>query len=664
MSRGRRETEDNEEETLKKQSLGDIQRAHDDSPWDLSVQERFAFELDLDLAGTRRTDVICPKPQDQNSEKKTLYDSQSRIAGPELTTSSFEALYRPANNFLTVFSDIEDKKKRIQNMAAGFINRGCKARAQPVAPLATSLRLPKWSEEVDTIPRLQTLLRDNQATSGASHVYKDKLHWYSLTGANSPRKQTPISAFTGDLNPMYYIHGGVGKLVAQQLQDEAKIRVGKNGLQTVDHLQSEHGREESVDSTKECRKYSEFMEDIEMERLDMELNLIPLSIEQQMEKCNVKIIILHPLEPIKTEDETEPCPFDPEVWNQEVEEIKNVGGLHSFTSLSKFVDLHSFMKSSDEVKPCEKPSNQPARTRSKNAKPQGQQLYFLSDDGTTKPSVTIQQIKNQPKKVTEKTRGMKDVLCPKNCFTTAQTTSPRLRNTKESIHRKKSAQELKSRSITNRPKSKMSNTTLLRLTGKALLRSETKIVNEGGPASGQNPQPSIPSPKLAFSISDTKGPSTVLSAQHEVKPGAETSPFINSEEQLDDRPPKLSTQDLEAHETSVQILEAASIPTPSPTPINSLPLSSFTSSFYISSSIENNQSMEDEKMEELLEHISNMSPVDSVPSLQNDHTFGGENLELDEQMPPDTTVPHEIVETKRSNVSLSDNENEGNKRNF
>ncbi|XP_038650365.1 uncharacterized protein LOC119964664 isoform X2 [Scyliorhinus canicula] len=552
--------------------------------------------------------------------------------------------------------------ERIQNMAAVFINRGCKARAQPVTPLAKPLRLPKWSEEVETIPHLRTLLRDNQATSGASHVYKDKLHWYSLTGTNSPREQTPISAFTGDLDAMYYIHGGVGKLVAQQLQDEAKIRVGKNGLQTVDPLQSEHGREESVDSTKECRKCSEFMEDIEMERLDMESNLIPLSMEQQMEKCNVKIIILHPQEPIKTEDESEPCPFDPEVWNQRVEEIKNVGGLHSFTSLSKFVDLHSFMKSSDEVKPCEKPSKQPARTRSKNAKLQGQQLYFLSDDGTTKPSVTIQQIKSQPtKKVTEKTRGMKDVLCHQNCFTTAQTTSSRLRNTKESFHHKKLAQELKSISITNQAKSKMSNTTLLRLTGKALLRSETKVVNEGRRASGQSPWPSIPTSKLAFPPSDTKGPSTVLSEQREVKPGAETSPFINSEKQLDGRPPKLSTQDLEAHETSVQIPEAAPTPAPAPTPtpISSLPLSSVASSVDISSPIENIQSMEDEKMEEPLEHSTNLSPVDSALSIQNDSTFGGENLELDEQMPPDTTLPHEIVETKRSNVSLIDNENEG-----
>ncbi|XP_078264119.1 uncharacterized protein LOC144598107 isoform X2 [Rhinoraja longicauda] len=124
-------------------------------------------------------------------------------------------------------------------MAASFINKRDKARGQPPA----FVKEPKWTEKVEMIPHLQQLLRENQATSGASQIYNDKRHWYSITGINSMNQQTPISAFTGiPSGKLYSIHGGVGKLVAQQLQKPNKIWVGRNGHRLTEPILTESAK--------------------------------------------------------------------------------------------------------------------------------------------------------------------------------------------------------------------------------------------------------------------------------------------------------------------------------------------------------------------------------------------------------------------------------------
>ncbi|XP_069794504.1 uncharacterized protein [Narcine bancroftii] len=356
--------------------------------------------------------------------------------------------------------------------------------------------------KVEKVPHLQMLLHENQATSGASRIYNDKSHWYFISGINCFNEQTPISAFTG--NPsgkMYCIHGEVGKLVAQQLQKPNNIRVGINGHRSTEPIDFDLRGDREGFNNKQSSKCQDFIPVMETENIDLETTFTPLSTEDQINKSNKKFISSPPRE-ISPEVENESCPFDLHSWNQKIEKIKDLGGLHSFSS----VNTQSSSKSHDILKSVDKPLKLPVKSMRKSTKSQHQCIYLLADDGTIKPLETKQHVKS----ITTQTCEMEDQLSKmqnnvasdralpevhKNVTSTLNaapcvvlpnrplnTSSPLHRTVKESINCKALAgeQNLKNKdiSVTYRSKITMSNKILFHLAVKALQRSEEKNTND------------------------------------------------------------------------------------------------------------------------------------------------------------------------------------------
>lgn len=416
-------------------------------------------------------------------------------------------------------------------MAASFINYRDKARVQPTA----FFKEPKWTQKVEMIPHLQQLLRENQSTSGASQIYNDKSHWYSITGINSVNQQTPISAFTGiPSGKMYSIHGGVGKLVAQQLQKPNKIWVGINGHRLTESILVESGKERCIDSRKHSIKY-EFMQEKLTENMSVESSLIPLSIEDQMTRSNVKIINFSPQEEIPPQVESGSCPFDPHSWNQDVQSTKELGVIHSFSS----VNSQSTIKSHGTSGGIDTILEDPVKVVRKATKSQNKQIYLLSDDGTTKRLEMRENVKRQPaksvimqiceldvsnlqnnvtsagslsrvdkfiKNVFNITPGM---ICPRSPLAPIGAFLPLNRNMKESLNCKDLAGGQKPKhkdiGVTTPTKITISNKTLFHFTAKALQCSEEEKTNEKGPACGLNHGSAVPAPEADYPCLPLRG---------------------------------------------------------------------------------------------------------------------------------------------------------------
>ncbi|XP_014345500.1 uncharacterized protein LOC102350796 isoform X1 [Latimeria chalumnae] len=171
---------------------------------------------------------------------------------------------------------------------------------QPVGNRKQSARRPKWNTEVNNVLQLEHLWQpDSQAIVGASLAYTDTSHWCSFSGNNNLREVMSVTTFTDENKDLYSLHGGVEKLVAPQLQNGNIIRVGINGDLQGKTLKMENGRknqlylQDNVSKQNEC-SYSKdvFYRNKSTSQSNVELE--PLSIEDQLQKTNIKILSCRP----------------------------------------------------------------------------------------------------------------------------------------------------------------------------------------------------------------------------------------------------------------------------------------------------------------------------------------------------------------------------------
>eukprot|EP00062_Callorhinchus_milii_P023606 gi/632982620/ref/XP_007908238.1/ PREDICTED: uncharacterized protein LOC103189599 [Callorhinchus milii] len=268
----------------------------DQSPPDLNIQELFQFELDAELPEPLKTvpDLLSPAPTKEIASQTTEQEPATKEKA-----SASGVPDKPSNKPRK--SSISQSKKRKQQVGS---DQKSSVRLQCETSATHLNKLPKWSKEVESVPRMERIIPiDRLSKFSAALTHSERSHWYCLSGGNSQKEETPISVFTDydNLNP-YSIHGTVGKVVARQLRHPNKIRVGTNGSISSHVLapKPKSSRPKSVRlkqiecpneklDLQECRDHQTqiFLRN-ELEGFE------PLSLEQEMERLNVKVIVLNP----------------------------------------------------------------------------------------------------------------------------------------------------------------------------------------------------------------------------------------------------------------------------------------------------------------------------------------------------------------------------------
>ncbi|KAM9129469.1 uncharacterized protein C1orf141 homolog isoform 2-T4 [Pangshura tecta] len=176
-------------------------------------------------------------------------------------------------------------------MLKDFISLKLNQKVKPASLRPKVHRRPKWNAEVDHVLKLDVLCQqDSQAHLPSTLDHTDTSHWCPPESAGSQNEESFLTALIGDKIAQYSIYGEAGKFVAQQLERDNKIRVCVNGHLPLDGLKerNEAPLKEDVFNLEETESKNNFH--LSKSSSEEKKNLISLSIEDEMEKPNAKII--------------------------------------------------------------------------------------------------------------------------------------------------------------------------------------------------------------------------------------------------------------------------------------------------------------------------------------------------------------------------------------
>ncbi|XP_078529554.1 uncharacterized protein C1orf141 homolog isoform X2 [Lissotriton helveticus] len=181
---------------------------------------------------------------------------------------------------------------------------------------AQSARRPNWKTKVDDIPTLDVLCQQEiKLPTGSSLEYTDFSHWWSGT----PESRSDDVCLIGDKKDMHKIYGEVGKMIANQLQKDKTSLGNKNGM-LKSHENSTRKAivlKDGIDDHEVKGSLKRNVEPTESDSDDKKnkKEIVPLTIEDEMKKPNVRIFSIRP-QGAKT-TEAKPSETRPIVYNNQ-----------------------------------------------------------------------------------------------------------------------------------------------------------------------------------------------------------------------------------------------------------------------------------------------------------------------------------------------------------
>ncbi|XP_039591800.1 uncharacterized protein LOC120515132 [Polypterus senegalus] len=250
--------------------LGDLQSKNPAChPELLSPPVTFSYDWDLDLPSARRTELSKRK-----SVKQIIHEEQSLIHSTiRLVTSAPSTTGPVAHTSIRPFSCNDAQTGKCihskgfhKNSEEGYmIIKFKKPRSQASSRGASSARREKWSNEVEKLPLLHLLKKEESyAHTGGTLSASDFSGWCTFST-------------NGEGDDVYNIPESTGKRIAQQLQHGNGVRVGTNG--------SCRGTED-LSSTMDSLTHHNLPKEIPFQQPQV----VPLKIEDEFEKETNKIL--------------------------------------------------------------------------------------------------------------------------------------------------------------------------------------------------------------------------------------------------------------------------------------------------------------------------------------------------------------------------------------
>ncbi|XP_032627853.2 uncharacterized protein C1orf141 homolog isoform X1 [Chelonoidis abingdonii] len=259
----------------------------------------FEFKEDYDIPSARPINISRSKPALQFSEDEELFRHQqispSRLKSvtPRLAarkSHSGKPTARPFSAPDTLQAKACHQKENLHTLK-DFISLKLNQKVKPASLRPKVHRRPKWNTEVENVLKLDVLCQqDSQAHLPSTVDHTDTSHWCPPKSASSQNEESFLTALMGDEIVQYSTYGEAGKFVAQQLDRDNKIRVCVNGHLPLDGLKerNEAPLKEDVFNLEEIERKNNFR--LSKSASEEKKNLISLTIEDEMEKPNAKII--------------------------------------------------------------------------------------------------------------------------------------------------------------------------------------------------------------------------------------------------------------------------------------------------------------------------------------------------------------------------------------
>ncbi|XP_025041407.1 uncharacterized protein C1orf141 homolog [Pelodiscus sinensis] len=251
----------------------------------------FEFKEDYEIPSARTTNISRSKPAQQFSEDEQFFRHQQirlksvvpRLAARKSHSGKLTA--RPFSAPDVLQAKACNQKDNLHMLKEGFISLKLNQKEKPVNLRTKVHRRPKWKTEVENVLKLDALCQqDSQAHLPSTLDHMDISHWCPPKNASNQNEESFLTALKGDKIAQYSIYGEAGKFIAQQLERDNTIRVCVNGLKE----RNEASLKESVLDLEETKSTNNFH--VTKSASEEKKNLISLSIEDEMEKTNAKII--------------------------------------------------------------------------------------------------------------------------------------------------------------------------------------------------------------------------------------------------------------------------------------------------------------------------------------------------------------------------------------
>ncbi|XP_043941526.1 uncharacterized protein LOC122813330 [Protopterus annectens] len=271
----------------KKRQLGDI-------PFKISLCTPVSSDGESEVSLPRCT--ILPPSLHSSKEDRPFTPRLTRYENPEFTVESAVPRHSCSKQLIRPFSAFEKSsglKENVWAAADAKLSAAQKSKKLLASPRcrSASSRRTKWITEVEKVSHFIPSWEENsRAHIGAALEYSDSSHWCTFTDASIRR-----NAFADGKEDECITDKVVEKEEVQHLQSGKKIHVGRNDQQQKTP-NSKNGKKESTlsgETAARSEEVQDLKEDYSISTLKSKDNpkLVPLSIEEQLERPDIKILI-------------------------------------------------------------------------------------------------------------------------------------------------------------------------------------------------------------------------------------------------------------------------------------------------------------------------------------------------------------------------------------